>query len=289
MNDLINYHESKALDDALGYAQKFRDKYFVVKYGGAALTDARAREGILKTIILLENSRINMVLVHGGGDEISDLIPKLGGRILSKVDGIRPTDEIALAATEYALSKINMEIVNYIHQYGGRAAGLNGVSSKMIIARKKQGKVDYGLVGEIESVDPTPIFNAIQYNKSIPVVCPVSSDGNGTILNVNADEAAYHIAAALKAEKLIFLTDKPGILSDKDDETSRIPTITTSKLEERIKEGTINGGMIPKSENATYVLEQGVKKIHIVDGRDPNALKYEILTKEGTGTEIILG
>lgn len=287
--------KAKILIEALPYIQTFRGKTFVIKYGGNAMIDEALKQGFAQDVVLMRYIGINPVIVHGGGPQIGRTMERMGKKP-AFVSGQRVTDEETMDIVEMVLGgKVNKEIVHLINRAGGRAVGLTGKDGGLIQARKlrmtKQSDetggaeiIDIGLVGEVTEVRPEALV-ALEQSGFIPVVAPVGAGHDGETYNINADLVAGAVAGALKAEKLILLTDQAGIL-DKD--RNLIPTLNKKKVEEMIGKGVIAGGMIPKTTSCFQALDAGCAKVHIIDGRIPHALLLEIFTKEGVGTEITL-
>jgi len=274
--------KEEVLIEALPYIQKYEGKTFVIKYGGAAMTEPLLRETFGKDVTILRKIGINIVIVHGGGKEITEIAKKLG--IETKfVDGQRYTDEAMVDVVQMVLAgKINKEIVNLINQNDGDAIGLSGVDNMLLRAEKIDGKSDLGFVGKVTSVN-VPFIELLLKNGMMPVIAPIGIGKNGVVLNINADLAAGTIADALKAEKLVYLSDIEGIVIN----NKRISSITEKEADQLIKQGSIFGGMIPKVQSAFRTLNAGVKKVHIVDGRIKHSLLLEIFTDEGIGTQMI--
>ena len=275
--------KEEVLIEALPYIQKYEGKTFVIKYGGAAMTEPALRETFGKDVTILRKIGINIVIVHGGGKEITDIAAKLGIETRF-VDGQRYTDEAMVEVVQMVLAgKINKEIVNLINQNDGDAIGLSGVDNMLLRAEKlSDGKQDLGFVGRVTSVN-VPFIELLLKNGLMPVIAPVGIGVNGTVLNVNADLAAGTIADALKAEKLVYLSDIEGIVVN----GKRVSTITEAEAKNFVEQGAIFGGMIPKVQSAFKTLNAGVKKVHIVDGRIKHSLLLEIFTDEGIGTQMI--
>ena len=272
------------LSEALPYLQKFRGKTIVIKYGGAAMKDESLKARVVTDLALLATVGIYPVLVHGGGPEINIWLGKLGIEPNFK-NGLRVTDADTMDVVEMVLgARVNKSLVNLIQQAGGQAVGLCGKDNDTILARQMIEK-DIGFVGEVTSVN-ADLVESLTKQGYIPVVATVASDGKGQALNVNADTAAGEIAAALKAEKLILMTDVPGVLHDKDDPDSIYPELSIRKCNELVEEGIIAGGMIPKVDCCIRCLSKGVSATHIIDGRQPHSLLMELLTDEGVGTMI---
>jgi acetylglutamate kinase len=282
------------LIDALPYIRNFYGKTLVIKYGGAAQTKDELKESFSKDIAMLNFIGIRTVIVHGGGPKISATMEKMGKKP-HFVHGQRVTDQETMDIVEMVLGGlVNKEIVFLINKHGGKAVGLSGKDGGLIRAQKKIIKkvtpetgvseiVDLGLVGEVTSIDPS-ILDGLEKSGFIPVISPIGVGPQGETLNINADYVASAVASALKAEKLILLTDVSGLL---DKEGKVISTLRRKQIAKLTKDGTITGGMLPKVQACADALEQGVGKTHIVDGRIPHCLLLEIFTKEGIGTEIL--
>ncbi len=284
MLNMTNDIRAKILSDALPYIQKYSNKTVVVKYGGNAMTNETLKQAVMSDIVLLSLVGIRIVLVHGGGPEINAMLKKTGKE--SKfVNGLRYTDEETIEIVQMVLcGKLNKDLVDLLHIHHGRAIGLCGIDGHMIEA--KQLNSELGLVGEITGVNPDVINTALD-NGYIPVISSVASSGDGTIYNINADTAAARIAAEMKAESLILLTDIVGLLEDKDDPDTLIYTVGVSEVPYLKKQGIISGGMIPKIDCCVEAVRRGVKQANIIDGRIPHSILIELLTNEGAGTMII--
>ncbi|CCH64626.1 Acetylglutamate kinase [Richelia intracellularis HM01] len=256
-----------------------------MKYGGAAMKDSNLKDKVIRDIIFLSCVGLKPILVHGGGPEINSWLDKLGIEP-QFINGLRVTDSLTMNVVEMVLvGRVNKEIVSLINQAGGSAVGMCGKDGKLILARP-QGQEGIGFVGEVSSVD-TKILETLVDNGYIPVVSSVADDENGQVYNINADTVAGEIAAALGAEKLILLTDTPGILKDSKNPSTLIPKIDIQEARQLIANGTVDGGMIPKVNCCVRALAQGVKATHIIDGRIPHALLLEIFTDGGIGTMLI--
>lgn len=272
------------LVQALPYIKEYNGKILVIKYGGNAMINEQLKESVMKDIVLLSLIGVKVVLVHGGGPEISEMLAKIGKKS-EFVDGLRVTDDETAEIVNMVLSgKINKGLVNRLQNMGGRALGLSGADGHMIEARKKDERLGY--VGEITKIDVTPILDVLEKGY-IPVVSTVGCDREGNIYNINADTVAADIAAALHAESFISMTDISGILRDKDDVSTLIPVVNVKDVSVLIKEGVITGGMIPKIECCAKAIASGVGKVFIIDGRIPHAILIETLTDEGIGTMFI--
>jgi acetylglutamate kinase len=290
MEDIIT--KAEILIEALPYIRNFYGKTFVIKYGGSAQVKEKLMESFAKDIVALNFIGIRTAIVHGGGPKISNVMEKMGKKP-AFIQGHRITDEETMDIVEMVLGGlINKEIVSLINSHGGKAVGLSGKDGGLINAKKKllrksaeegvDEMLDIGLVGEVTQVDPH-ILSSLEKDGFIPVISPVGVGTKGETLNINADHVAASIAAALKSEKLILLTDVPGIIDKKN---NIISTLTKQQIKKFIKDGTITGGMLPKVQACLKALEGGVSKTHIIDGRIPHCLLLEIFTKEGIGTEI---
>ena len=283
--NIENDVRARILNDALPYIQKYHNKIVVVKYGGNAMTNDELKQAVMSDIVLLTLVGIKVVLVHGGGPEISDMLKRLN--IESKfIGGLRYTDEATVDVVKMVLAgKVNKELVSLLGQKGGTAMGLCGLDEQMLTAERTYGPngEDLGFVGNITKVNAKPIVDALN-NNVIPVIATVASDENGQAYNVNADTAASQIATALGAENLILLTDIAGLLRDKDDPSTLIQEVNVSEVPFMKKRGIISGGMIPKIDCCVEAVRRGVKKTVIIDGRVPHSILIEILSNEGIGT-----
>ncbi|MCX7918573.1 MAG: acetylglutamate kinase [bacterium] len=295
MQELIE--KANILIEALPYIKEFSGKTIVMKYGGAAMVKEDLKETTMQDIVLMKYVGMNPVVVHGGGPEITEFMTQLG--LEPKfVHGHRYTDERTIEIVEMVLTgKINKEIVSLLNQHGGSAVGISGKDANLIQAKKfiptnhrgipEEDVPDLGFVGDIDQVNPQ-IIQALTQDGFIPVISPLGADKTGRGYNINADLVAAAIAGALRAEKLVLLTDAPGILRNPNDESSLIPTIHKNEIEFLIEDKIISGGMLPKIEACIRALESGVAKTHIIDGRVPHAVLLEIYTQKGIGTEILL-
>ncbi len=291
MEDLIE--KAKVLIEALPYIRRFYDKTIVVKYGGAAMVNEQLKGSFALDMVLLKYIGINPVVVHGGGPQIAKVLSQMG--IESRfVDGMRVTDDETMDVVEMVLvGKVNKEIVALINKHGGRAVGLSGKDGQLITARKLNlsspaGEsppeiIDLGMVGEVESINPG-VIRTLESQNFIPVIAPVGVGDKGETYNINADTVAGEIASALKAEKLILLTDVEGVMNQKKE---LIRSIDARTVRDMAEEGLISGGMIPKVQCCIDALTQGVRKTHVIDGRIEHAILLEILTDGGIGTQIL--
>ena len=279
--DITNAQRARVLVHALPYIQDYSGKIGVVKYGGNAMVSEQLKDSVIRDICLLQLIGVKVVLVHGGGPEITEVLEKMGKQS-AFVDGVRVTDEETVGVALMVLAgKINKTLVNLIELKGGSAIGLSGLDGHMLEAKIK--KPELGYVGQITNVNVKPILDVIDKGY-IPVVSTVGYDGAGNLYNINADTAAARIAGELGAESLIAMTDIAGILKDKNDPSTLISSIKVSDLPGLISDGVIQGGMIPKAECCRSAIEWGVNRVFIIDGRVPHAILIEMLTNEGIGT-----
>lgn len=278
---------ASVLIEALPYIRKFRGATFVIKYGGAAMVKEELKNSVSEDIVMLSYVGIKPVVVHGGGPEISELLQRLGIEPRF-VAGQRVTDRETLDVVEMVLAgRVNGEIVNRINQTGGNAVGLSGKDGKLITAERLTGGTDdLGFVGRVKEVNVN-LLKVLDDAGFIPVISPIGVDAQGQTLNINADFVAAHIAAALKAEKFILLTDVPGILANQADESTLLTTIRDSDIDELISKGIITRGMLPKVQACKDALQGGVRTAHIIDGRLPHSLLLELFTDKGIGTQIL--
>ncbi len=283
--------ENKALvlAEALPYIQRFFDKTIVIKYGGNAMTDPKLQESFARDVVLLKLVGMNPVVVHGGGPQINDMLKRVGKQG-EFIQGMRVTDEETMDVVEMVLGKVNKDIVNLINHYGGKAVGLTGQDGGFIRAEKlllasntEPGKMlDIGLVGDISKIDPA-IITFLDSGDFIPVIAPIGVSPDGETLNINADVVSGKLAEVLGAEKLVLLTNTPGVL-DKDG--NLLTGLTPKQIDDLVADGTLSGGMLPKISSALDAARGGVRSVHIIDGRVQHALLLEILTDEGVGTLI---
>ena len=281
---ITNAQRAQVLTQALPYIQKYYGKTIVVKYGGNAMINEDLKLQVMEDIVLLHLIGVKVVLVHGGGPEITDTLKKIGKESVF-VDGLRVTDEETISVVQMVLAgKINKSLVNLLQINGGQAIGISGLDGHMIEAEMKNEKLGY--VGKITNVDVKPICDLLEKGY-IPVVSTIGCDKEGNVYNINADTAAAYIAGNMKAERLITMTDIEGILMDKDDHSSIISCMDITMAKELFEKGVISGGMIPKVECCIDAIYKGVKKVTILDGRVPHALLIETLTDEGAGTMVV--
>lgn len=288
MDKISNQDRSQVLIDALPYIQKYNNKILVIKYGGNAMTNNELKDAVMTDIVLLSQIGVKVVLVHGGGPEINDMLKRLG--IESRfVNGLRYTDEETVNVVKMVLAgKVNKELVQLLAQHKGSAVGLCGIDGEMLTAKKMttDDGQDLGFVGEITAVNTKPITDALA-NGSVPVIATVATDSEGNTYNINADTAAARIAAELGAENLILMTDIAGLLRDKDDPDTLIPEVNVSEVPFLKRQGIISGGMIPKIDCCVEAVRRGVNKTVIIDGRVPHSILIEILSNEGIGTQFV--
>ena len=280
--------QAQTLVEALPYIQKFTGKTIVVKYGGNAMISEELRKAVMSDIILLSLVGIRVVVVHGGGPEISEMLKKLNHKSRF-VDGLRYTDEETMEVVQSVLcGKVNKNLVAQLNRLGGQAIGLCGKDAGLLTVVKKpltKDGVDLGFVGNIVGVN-VKLLELLSMDEYIPVIAPVGVDRDGKSYNINADTAASEIASALKAEKLMFLTDVDGIRLNAKDSSTLISSISVSEINELISSGVITGGMIPKVQGCVRAIEQGVKRVHILDGTIPHPILLEIFTDKGIGTMV---
>src|SRR3989441_7479847 len=280
--------KARILAEALPYIQRFHGKTIVVKFGGNAMTDDALKVAFAQDVVLLQLVRMNAVVLHGGGPQSEDMLTRLGKKG-EFVQGMRVTDAEAMDVVEMVLGgQVNKEVVELINQAGGKAVGLTGQDGalirarKMLLPSKENGTVDLGQVGEIESMDPS-VIQALEAGGFIPVVAPIGTGSDGMTYNINADLVAGKLAEVLHAEKLVVLTNTPGVL---DKEGKLLTGLTPRRIDDLVAKGVISGGMLPKIGSALHAARNGVKPVHIIAGRVPNALLLEVLTDQGVGTLI---
>ncbi len=288
MEDRINKYLEKAnvLIEALPYIQRFNRKIIVVKYGGSAMADEELKKKVIADVVLLKLVGFKPIIVHGGGKEISRWVEKVGMKP-KFVNGLRVTDAETMELAEMVLNKVNKELVADVAELGVKGAGISGKDGALLKVKKRYADgEDIGFVGEITEVNPKILLDLIEKD-FLPIVCPIGLDDEFNTYNINADDAACAIAKAVGAEKLAFLTDIEGVYRDKDDPSSLISEISVSEAKELIGSGYIGGGMLPKLSNCIDAVENGVSRVHILDGRIPHFLLLEIFTNKGIGTAII--
>jgi acetylglutamate kinase len=282
--------KAKTISEALPYIKRFFDKTIVIKYGGNAMTEEHLKESFAQDVVLLKLVGMNPVVVHGGGPQINEMLDKLGKKG-EFIQGMRVTDEETMDVVEMVLGgQVNKEIVNLINQHGGKAVGLTGQDGNFIHAKKlmikdldnKEKMIDVGRVGEISAIDPS-IINFLDSGDFIPVVAPIGVGADGKTYNINADVVAGKLAEILGAEKLMLLTNTPGVL---DKNGTLLTGLTPKEIDAMITDGSLSGGMLPKINSALEAARSGVNAVHIIDGRVEHALLLEVLTDEGVGTLI---
>ncbi len=278
-----NAQRAEVLTQALPYIQQYNGKIVVIKYGGNAMIDEHLKEQVMEDIVLLQLVGVKVVLVHGGGPEISDLMQKLGKKA-EFVDGLRVTDKETVDIVQMVLAgKVNKTLVNLVEMKGGKAMGISGMDGRLIEAKMKDERLGY--VGAITGVNIEPVNDLLEKGY-IPVISTIGCDGEGNAYNINGDTAAAFIAGALHAERMFMMTDIDGILRDKDDPTTLIPEVTVSQAKELCERGIVSGGMIPKVDCCIEAVKKGVKSVTIMDGRVPHSILMEMLTAEGAGTMV---
>ncbi|MCI8925274.1 MAG: acetylglutamate kinase [Lachnospiraceae bacterium] len=278
--------KAEVLIEALPYIQKFNRKIIVVKYGGSAMSNEELKRNVIKDVTLLKLVGFKPIIVHGGGKEISQWVGKIG-KEARFVNGLRVTDEETMEIAEMVLSKVNKSLVTMVQELGVKAVGISGKDGGLLTVDKKYADgQDIGFVGEIKDVNPKVLYDLLEKD-FLPIVAPVGLDEGFATYNINADDAACAIAKAVGADKLVFLTDIEGLYKDINDKSSFISRITASDAEALIAGGLIGGGMLPKLNNCTSAIENGVNRVHILDGRIPHCLLLEIFTNSGVGTAII--
>ncbi|MGM9592656.1 MAG: acetylglutamate kinase [Oscillospiraceae bacterium] len=282
--DFSNAQRAEVLTQALPYIQKYNGKIVVVKYGGNAMINEQLKEQVMEDIVLLHLVGVKVVLVHGGGPEISELMARLGKKT-EFVNGLRVTDKEAVEIVQMVLAgKVNKSLVNLLEMKGGKAMGISGMDGRLIEAKMRNASLGY--VGSITNVNIEPVTDLLEKGY-IPVVSTLGCDRDGNTYNINGDTAAAFIAGALGAERLIMMTDIAGVLRDRDNADTLIPLITVNEAVELFRQGVISGGMIPKVDCCIDAINRGVKKVIIMDGRVPHSILMEILTDEGAGTMFV--
>ena len=281
---ISNHNRAQVLVQALPYIQKYAGKTVVVKYGGNAMINEELKDAVMSDIVLMQLVGINVVLVHGGGPEISSMLKKIG-KESRFIKGMRYTDAETMDIVQQVLAgKVNKQLVQHLERHSGRAVGLCGLDGGMLKADKLiSGSEDLGFVGEIREVNTNIIENATK-NGYVPIIATIAGGYHGEVYNINADIAAAQIAAKLDAVKLILMTDVRGLLRDKDDENSLIPVVNVSEVPSYQRQGIISGGMIPKIDCCVEAVRQGVERAHIIDGRIPHSILIEMFSDEGVGT-----
>lgn len=278
--------KAEVLIEALPYIQKFNRKIIVVKYGGSAMSNEELQKNVIKDVTLLKLVGFKPIIVHGGGKEISRWVGKVG-KEAQFINGLRVTDEETMEIAEMVLNKVNKSLVTMVEELGVKAVGVSGKDGKLLSVEKKySGGQDIGFVGDVKTVNAKILYDLLE-NDYLPIVAPIGMDESFQTYNINADDAACAIAKAVGADKLVFLTDIEGLYKDINDKDSFISRITASEANKLIADGFIGGGMLPKLNNCTSAIENGVNRVHILDGRIPHCLLLEIFTNSGVGTAII--
>ena len=278
--------KAEVLIEALPYIQKFNRKVIVVKYGGSAMVDENLKKRVIEDVTLLKLVGFKPIIVHGGGKEISRWVSKVGMEP-KFINGLRVTDEPTMELAEMVLGKVNKELVQMVESLGVRAIGLSGKDGGLLnVTKKHSNGEDIGYVGEIQKVNADILWDLLDKD-FLPIVCPIGLDDSFHTYNINADDAACAIARAMNAEKLAFLTDIEGVYKDPNDPSTLISELQISEAKEFIEKGYIGGGMLPKLNNCIDAIENGVSRVHILDGRIPHCLLLEIFTNKGIGTAIL--
>lgn len=284
MDTVSNAERAEILTEALPYIKRYRGKIVVIKYGGNAMINEQLKQQVMQDIVLLSLIGVKVVLVHGGGPEINELMNRLGKKA-EFVDGLRVTDKETVEIVQMVLAgKINKTLVNLLEMKGGRAMGISGMDGRLIEAKIKDERLGY--VGAITKVNIKPVTDLLEKDY-IPVISTIGCDRDGNIYNINGDTAAAYVAGALGAERLILMTDIAGVLRDKDDPSSLIREMTIEEADALKKENIISGGMIPKVDCCVTAIREGVQKVIIMDGRVPHSILMELLTDEGAGTMVL--
>ncbi|MBR1572849.1 MAG: acetylglutamate kinase [Lachnospiraceae bacterium] len=278
--------KAEVLIEALPYIQRFNRKIIVVKYGGSAMVDENLKKQVIQDVTLLKLVGFKPIIVHGGGKEISKWVEKTGMEP-EFVNGLRKTDEPTMEIAEMVLNRVNKSLVQMVSELGVHAVGISGKDGGLLKVEKKYSKgQDIGFVGDVKEVNPKIIYDLLD-GDFLPIICPIGYDDNFDTYNINADDAACAIAKALNAEKLAFLTDIEGVYRDFEDKSSLISELTASEAKKLIEQGIAGGGMIPKLNNCIDAVENGVSRVHILDGRIAHCLLLEIFTNKGIGTAIL--
>ncbi len=278
--------KAEVLIEALPYIQSFNRKIIVVKYGGSAMSNEELQKSVIQDVTLLKLVGFKPIIVHGGGKEISRWVGKVG-KEAEFVNGLRVTDEETMEIAEMVLGKVNKKLVSMVQELGVKAVGISGKDGGLLkVTKKYSNGQDIGYVGEVTSVTPDLLFDLLEKD-FLPIIAPIGFDDNFDTYNINADDAACAIAKAVHAEKLAFLTDIEGVYKDPDDKSTFQSRLSVTAADELINHGFIGGGMLPKLNNCTSAVRDGVNRVHILDGRIPHCLLLEIFTKEGIGTAIV--
>ena len=278
--------KAEVLIEALPYIQKFNRKIIVVKYGGSAMSDEELQKNVIKDVTLLKLVGFKPIIVHGGGKAISKWVNKVG-KEAEFVNGLRVTDEETMEIAEMVLGRVNESLVSMVQELGVKAVGISGKDGGLLKVDKKYSNgQDIGFVGDIKEVDAKILYDLLE-NDFLPIVAPIGMDDNFDTYNINADDAACAIAKAVGADKLVFLTDVEGLYRDFNDKSTFISRLTATEADDLINSGIIGGGMLPKLNNCTSAIKNGVSRVHILDGRVPHTLLLEVFTNQGVGTAII--
>ena len=278
--------KAEVLIEALPYIQKFNRKIIVVKYGGSAMSNEELQKNVIKDVTLLKLVGFKPIIVHGGGKEISRWVGKVG-KEAQFINGLRVTDDETMEIAEMVLGKVNKQLVTMVQELGVKAVGISGKDGGLLNVDKKYADgQDIGFVGDIKNVNPKILYDLLEKD-FLPIVAPIGLDDEFQTYNINADDAACAIAKAVGADKLVFLTDIEGLYKDINDKSSFISRITATDADALISDGVIGGGMLPKVNNCTSAIKNGVNRVHILDGRIPHCLLLEIFTNEGVGTAIV--
>lgn len=284
--DMSVMQKAEVLIEALPYIQRFNRKIIVVKYGGSAMVDEELKRQVIQDVVLLKLVGFKPIIVHGGGKEISKWVGKVGMEA-EFVNGLRVTDEATMEIAEMVLNKVNKSLVQLVNELGVKAVGISGKDAMMLKCDKKYSDgADIGFVGDIREINPQLIYDLLEKD-FLPIICPIGYDDNYLSYNINADDAACAIATAVQAEKLAFLTDVEGLYRDFEDKDSLISRMTASEAQEFVNSGALGGGMLPKLQNCIDAIDQGVSRVHILDGRIPHCLLLEVFTNKGIGTAIL--
>ena len=278
--------KAQVLIEALPYIQKFNNKKVVVKYGGSAMSDEELQKNVIKDVTLLKLVGFKPIIVHGGGNAISKWVNKVG-KEAEFVNGLRVTDAETMEIAEMVLGRVNKSLVSMVQELGVKAVGISGKDGGLLKVDKKYSNgQDIGFVGDIKEVDAKILYDLLE-NDFLPIVAPIGMDDNFDTYNINADDAACAIAKAVGADKLVFLTDVEGLYRDFNDKSTFISRLTATEADNLINSGIIGGGMLPKLNNCTSAIKNGVSRVHILDGRVPHCLLLEVFTNQGVGTAII--
>ncbi len=284
MNSLLQ--KAETLIEALPYIQRFNRKIIVVKYGGSAMSNEELQKNVIKDVTLLKLVGFKPIIVHGGGKAISTWVNKVG-KEAEFVNGLRVTDAETMEIAEMVLGRVNKSLVSMVQELGVKAVGISGKDGGLLKVDKKYSNgQDIGFVGDVKEVDAKILYDLLE-NDFLPIVAPIGMDDNFDTFNINADDAACAIAKAVGADKLVFLTDVEGLYRDFNDKSTFISRLTATEADDLIGSGIIGGGMLPKLNNCTSAIKNGVSRVHILDGRVPHCLLLEIFTKQGIGTAII--